>query len=96
MWYYKSPEGKLPAINDIELILGTKDADGHSVSVKDIRDKESSYSLDTNGFMIAKHPIPLDYLTHQDRIRSIYYPAMAELIRQRHVSSSDPKSLYGN
>lgn len=96
MWYYNSPEGKLPATNDIELILGTKDADEHSVLIKDIRDNESSYSLDKNGFMIAKHSIPLDYLAHQDRIKSIYYPAMAELIRQRHVSNSDPASFHGN
>jgi hypothetical protein len=85
MFYYKARDGVLPAINDIELLLGDKDADGRQVLVRDIRGEECNYSLDKNGFQVMKHSVQTEAFQDPETIKSIYYPAIVKLLKERFV-----------
>lgn len=86
LFYYKSQDGVSPQINDIELLLGDKDADGRKVKIQDIRDREQDYSLENNGFQVLKHDIPNYILGDVETIKSLYYPAMADLLKRRFLA----------
>jgi hypothetical protein len=86
LFYYKSRDGISPEINDIELLLGDKDADGRKVMIQDIRHKEHDYSLENNGFQVLNHDIQGDIFRDVETIKSLYYPAMANLLRRRFLA----------
>jgi hypothetical protein len=86
LFYYKSRGGISPETNDIELLLGDKDADGRKVTIQDIREKEHDYSLENNGFQILNHDMRGDIFEDVETIKSLYYPAMADLLKRRFLA----------
>jgi hypothetical protein len=71
LFYYKSQSGVLPQTNDMELLLGDKDADARKVRIHDIRDKEEDYSLERNGFQALKHDVQKDIFKDEETIKSL-------------------------
>lgn len=82
LFYYKCQNGMPPETNDIELLLGNKDADARQVTIRDIRGNEHIYSLHKNGFQVVKHSIQGEIFKDQESIKSIYYPEIVRLLKE--------------
>jgi hypothetical protein len=74
----------------MELLLGDKDADARKVRIHDIRDKEEDYSLERKGFQALKHDFQKEIFKDEETIKSLHYPAMAELPREWFVLQNGP------
>ncbi|OQE38583.1 hypothetical protein PENCOP_c008G06009 [Penicillium coprophilum] len=55
----------------------------HLVQIQDIRGKESSYTLDKNGFVYLSHEMPeLDQVSNEGHIKDTIIPKTEELVRK--------------
>ena len=62
--------------------------EGPEELIEDIRGRETTFSLDENGFKILKYTFPaIDYQRHQD-VEEIYKPEVEKLLR-RNVEGVD-------
>ena len=62
--------------------------EGPEELIEDIRGRETTFGLDTNGFMVLKHIFPaIDYQRHQD-VEEIYKPEVEKLLK-RNVEGVD-------
>jgi hypothetical protein len=72
-----------PSVNDLELILGTKDQDTRRLAVHDMRGREVEFTLDKNGFCIAKHESVDKSFSNDDIIRTKYCPELNQLLKRQ-------------
>lgn len=77
-----------PSINDLELILGSKDQDIRLLPVHDIRGHEPDYTLDKNGFCIFQHESAEKSFVDNDIIRAVYYPELESLLKRQFPDST--------
>lgn len=82
--YWKDPgDGSGPDANfDAELFFGHHDEDIRKVTVRDIRESESEYSLDTHGFTVRtlspkERPIP-----NTPELQEQWFDEIAKLIKE--------------
>jgi hypothetical protein len=54
----------------------------HRVTIRDIRPKAESYTLDTHGFAVAHHQSMVRDFWDEAQIRDVYYPEAERLIRE--------------
>jgi hypothetical protein len=86
--YYLPPSGgsskpSTPSVNDLELILGTRDQDTRLLAVHDIRAQETEFSLDKTGFCIIKHSSAEKNFADNDSIHATYYPELELLLKRK-------------
>lgn len=91
--YYLSPPEDLnhlsaPNVNDLELILGTKDQDTRRLPVHDIRGHESDFTLDKTGFCILHHQSTLNFFNDSAVISTTYNPELEQLLKMQFPQSS--------
>jgi hypothetical protein len=56
--------------------------DAHEVAIEDLRGKESSVSLDANGFHYGVHAPTHNAFSNDAQIEAEYYPESVELIKR--------------
>lgn len=59
------------------------DTDPRSVTIRDIRGKEDTVSLDTTGFQFVKHISREKEFTDEERIKNAYYKEVEEFLKQQ-------------
>ncbi|KAK5142993.1 hypothetical protein LTR32_004780 [Rachicladosporium monterosium] len=68
----------------------------HSVTISDIRGRESDFSTDTNGFAVLQHVAPSaerDF-TDDDRIKETYYPEVQRLLLENLPGKADRVVIF--
>jgi len=53
----------------------------HPATVRDVRGKESDYTLDKNGFQFYKHTSEEKDFKDDDEIKKLYYPETEQLLK---------------
>lgn len=53
-----------------------------AVSIYDLRQQASEFSLDEEGFRLVRHPTKVRDFFSEDEVRTIYYPELVELVKQ--------------
>jgi hypothetical protein len=84
-YYQPKADGTLPEVNDISIVLGSKDMDRREVVINDIRGKEDVYQLEEHGFQVLQHTSSLDDFADENTVKSAYYLEMEELLLKRFV-----------
>lgn len=56
--------------------------DPHPVTVHDIRDSESQYSLDTTGFQVVNHESKEKDFVDDAHIKEVYYPEVEDILKK--------------
>ena len=64
--------------------------ESHSVVVKDVRGRESEYSLDSNGFQFYKHPSIEKDFVNDEQIKNQYYKEIEQLLKDAYVDRNAP------
>lgn len=62
--------------------------DGEVETMHDLRDNQSEYTLDKQGFQFCQHSLNLHDVSSEEQIRSSYLPQMEALLRD-HVDGVD-------
>lgn len=87
MGYYKpKADGALPEVDDLAIILGSKDMDCREVEINDIRGNMNFYHLEEHGFQVLQHTSSVDDFNDEDAIKSTYYREIEELLIKRFVN----------
>ena len=82
-YYLPTPEfsQSKPSIDDLELILGSKNQDTRCLPVHDLRGRFGEFELDRNGFQVVKLDGAEKGFEDDERIRRVYYPEIEGLVR---------------
>ena len=73
--YVMEPSPGVPEWNGID--------DPHTVLIEDARGHESEFTLDRNGFTLIKAPSAVRNFYDPDEIKSVYYPEVERLLRDK-------------
>ncbi|MBV9829660.1 MAG: methyltransferase [Alphaproteobacteria bacterium] len=73
--YRTDPPPGVPRWNGID--------DPHEVTIEDARGRESEFTLDRNGFALVKAPTAMRNFYSPDEIKSVYYPEVEQLLRDK-------------
>src|SRR5215469_14928895 len=77
--YVMEPPPGVPRWNGID--------DPHTVRIEDARGREAEFTLDRNGFALINAPSAVRDFYNPDEIKSVYYPEVEQLLRDRLGSS---------
>ena len=83
-YYAPPPDGPgVPSVNDLELILGTKDQETVRLPVHDLRGREGEFTIDRNGFQILQHVSKMGAggWDDDDVIEAVYWKEVEEIVR---------------
>jgi hypothetical protein len=84
-YYQPNVDGTLPEVDDIAIVLGSKDMDRREVIINDIRGKGDLYQLEEHGFQVLQHTSSLDDFANEDTVKSAYYLEIEDLLLKRFV-----------
>jgi hypothetical protein len=73
--YVTEPPAGVPKWNGID--------DPHTVLIEDGRGREQEFTLDRNGFTLIKAPSSVRNFYDPDEIKSVYYPEVEQLLRDK-------------
>lgn len=94
MRYYRPPaNGNPPEVDDIAIVLGSKDMDCREVLINDIRGNEDMYHLEKHDFQVVRHTSSLCDFSEENLVKSVYYPEIEELLLKRFVHLFNARKL---
>ena len=94
--YYKDPgDGKPPHQAFIDRPeTFARPAETVTKIVRNIRGDEDQYTLDKTGFQAVKHTSQEKDFLDEERIKSVYYPEIEELMKKVYVATLNPSNAY--
>lgn len=85
-YYAPNSDGSLPNANDLEVQYGKKNMDLQEMKVGDMRSRE--FKLEEDGFTLTKHESKMTDFTDREKVKTEYYPEVAETIKRMYVIQS--------
>lgn len=85
--FFDPPQGAVDR-RRTNIVLEEKDVPFH-----DVRGREKSYSLDTNGFMYCQRPYSFDNFQDQKAVEAIYFPEVESIIKSM-VDGADKVTIF--